>query len=293
MHLPGLRGLNPLVVLRKSVRDFLADDMPTYAAALAYHVFFSLFPFVFFLIALLEFLGLSHYFDVLWAQARFFFPQRSFELVTQLIDELRVPERGLLSFGAVIALWLASGGVRSLIIALNVIYGAKRRRPAWKRYLLSIIYTIGIAVMLIVASALMTVGPAAMQWLAAYAGFKQLFVTLWTWLRWPAALLLLTVAVAISYDAAPNVTQRFRLVSPGSVLSVAAWVAASLAFGYYVRHFASYSVMFGSVGIGIVLLLYFYISCAVLLFGAEVNAVIECASANNGAGDKTPQAERS
>jgi len=71
------------------------------------------------------------------------------------------------------------------------------------------------------------------------------------------------------------VKQKFRFITPGSVLAVVVWIIASLGFAYYVKTFADYNAMYGSIGAIIVLLLYFYISAAVLLLGAEMNAVIE------------------
>jgi membrane protein len=71
------------------------------------------------------------------------------------------------------------------------------------------------------------------------------------------------------------VQHRFRLVSPGAILSVVIWIAASVAFGYYVQSFADYSATYGSLGAVVILLFYFYLSAAVLLFGAEVNATVE------------------
>lgn len=99
--------------------------------------------------------------------------------------------------------------------------------------------------------------------------------TLWALLRWPAALLLSSLAVAIACHLVPNVRHRFQLISLGSVLSVVAWSVASLAFSYYVQNFANFDVMFGSIGAVIVLLAYIHLSITVLLFGAEVNAAIE------------------
>jgi membrane protein len=75
------------------------------------------------------------------------------------------------------------------------------------------------------------------------------------------------------------VKQKFRFITPGSVLAVVVWIIASLGFAYYVKTFADYNAMYGSIGAIIVLLLYFYISAAVLLLGAEMNAVIEHMSA--------------
>jgi membrane protein len=83
------------------------------------------------------------------------------------------------------------------------------------------------------------------------------------------------IAVAVVYYVAPNVDQPFRLITPGSVLAVLVWVAASLGFGYYVANVAGYSATSGSLGAVIVLLLFFFTSSAALLFGAEVNVVVE------------------
>jgi membrane protein len=114
-----------------------------------------------------------------------------------------------------------------------------------------------------------------MSWLASQIGIEDFIVTLWTILRWPVIIILLMVAVAIMYYVMPDVKQTFRFITPGSVLAVVVWIAASLGFAYYVKTFADYNAMYGSIGAIIVLLLYFYISAAVLLFGAELNAVIE------------------
>jgi len=173
------------------------------------------------------------------------------------------------------ALWTASAGVRSTMLAMNKAYDVKEGRPAWKRIPLSVFYTIGIALMLLSAAALMLVGPQVMGWLAGWVGLEQLIVILWTWLRWPLAVLLLILVVATIYYVAPDVEQRFHFITPGSVLAVLVWIAASLGFGFYVRNFANYDATYGSVGAIIVMLLYFFISAAVLLFGAEMNAVIE------------------
>ncbi len=275
MQIAGFQGMNPVLVIGRSIRQFVAHDMSTYAAALAYQILFSLFPFIIFLIALFGFFQLSDFFEWLRQQAQAFLPPPAMEQVNKVIGELQLPQKGLLSLGAVTALWIASNGVRAVMTALNVAYGAGESRPAWKRYPLSILYTLGIAAMLILAAGLLIVGPQAMQWLAQLVGLERFFVTLWTWLRLPAALLVLSLAIAFVYYAAPNVRHHFRIISPGSILAVLIWIAASLGFSYYVQNFGDYSVMYGSIGAVIVLLLYLYLSAAALLFGAEVNAVIE------------------
>jgi membrane protein len=125
----------------------------------------------------------------------------------------------------------------------------------------------------------MVLGPQVMEWLAGQIGMQEFVVTLWTILRWPLIVILLMFSVALMYYVMPDVKQKFRFITPGSVLAVVVWIVASLGFGYYVKTFADYNAMYGSIGAIIVLLLYFYISAAVLLLGAEMNAVIEHMSA--------------
>ncbi|ACO79448.1 Ribonuclease BN protein [Azotobacter vinelandii CA] len=275
MHLLDLRGMGPVEVLKCAVKDFMDDEMPTYASALAFQMLFSLFPFLLFLIALIGFLDLQKFFDWLQQQAALLLPAQAMDTVNSVIAQFQQERAGLFSLGIVAALWTASAGVRSTMQAMNKAYDVAESRPAWKRIPLSVLYTVGIALMLLSAAGLMLIGPEVMTWLAGWVGLEQLIVTLWTWLRWPVAILLLILVVAVIYYVAPDVEQRFRFITPGSVLAVLVWIATSLGFGFYVGNFGNYDATYGSVGAIIVMLLYFFISAAVLLFGAELNAVIE------------------
>jgi membrane protein len=173
---------------------------------------------------------------------------------------------------------------------MNAAYDVVEERPAWKLIPLSILYTIGLAGMLLCVAALMVTGPQVMQWLAGQIGMEYFIVTVWTIVRWPLIVILLMIAVAVIYYVMPDVKQEFRFITPGSMLAVIVWIVASLGFAYYVKTFADYNAMYGSIGAIIVLLLYFYISSAVLLLGAEMNAVIEHMSAEGkDKGGKDPQ----
>ncbi|UVE18946.1 YihY/virulence factor BrkB family protein [Pseudomonas sp. LS44] len=269
------RELSVVKVSKATLSEFMADEMPTYASALAYQMLFSLFPFLLFLIALIGFLHLPEFFDWLREQVEYVLPPQAVEQVNPIIDQLQKREGGLLSAGIVVALWSASAAVRSMMTAMNAAYDVPEGRPLWKRLPLSVIYTLGIAGMLVMAAGLMVTGPMVMGWLAAYVGLEQVFVTVWTWARWPLIVVLMMMAVALIYYVMPDVKQKFRFITPGSTLAVIVWILASLTFGFYVQNFADYNAMYGSIGAIIVLLLYFYISAAVLLLGAELNAVIE------------------
>ncbi len=275
MRIPGLRGFGPYELLKRAVTYYLQNDMLTYASALAFQALFSIFPFLIVLIAMLGFFDMMQFFDWVRQQMSLMFPHEAMEQVDLVIAEVQQPRGGLLSLGLIVALWVASGAMRVTINALNVVYNVTEARQFYKLYPLSIVYTLCIALMLIAAAVLMVTGPQVMQWIAEQIGIEQFVVTLWTWLRLPLALLLFMLTVAFVYYIAPDVEQKIRFITPGSVLSVVVWVLASLGFGYYIQNFADYSAVYGSIGTVIVLMMYFYISAAVLLFGAEVNAVIE------------------
>jgi membrane protein len=281
MKIPGSPGLRLLLeVSRRSIRKYLKhDDMTSYAAALAYRALFALVPFLALLVALPWFLGIGNFFiEWLTELTSSALQGQIAEVVQQWIKQSQYTTQGeWLSIGVVvigIAVWSISSGIRTLTKALNRAYEAEENRPSWKRYGVSFFYALGLAIMVILASALLLIGPELAARVVGVVGLDEVFVSLWAWLRLPVALVLLMLAVSTVYWAMPNVDHRYRLITPGAALAVIVWILASLGFSFYVANFANYSVIYGSLGVAFVLLLYFYISAAVLLFGAEVNAAI-------------------
>jgi membrane protein len=277
MRIPESRGLWLLFeVSRCSIRKYLKhDDMPSYAAALAYRALFALFPFFALLVTLLGILEVVDFFDWLIDQAYSVLQEQYARLGQQVIEEIQYqPQSELLLVTIGIALWSVSSGVRTLTKALNAVHEVEETRPGWKRYALSFFYALGLAVMVILAAALLLIGPQAVEWVVGLVGLDEVFISLWTWLRLPVALVLIMLSVSIVYWALPNVNHPYRLITPGAALAVIAWVIASLGFSFYLANFANYSVIYGSLGAAFALLLYFYISAAVLLMGAELNAAI-------------------
>ncbi len=259
-------------VTRRSFAEFSNDDMMTYAAAVSYQVFFSLFPFIIFLLALLGFLNLQPVFDFLLQQSKAVMPQSAFGMVQGITKQVQSQASGgIMSFGVIVALWSASSAVRMAMHALNVAYDVEDR-PAWKKIPLSILYTLVLATLLIAAAGLMFMGPKLVQPLLQPLGLGGIFLTVWTYARIPVAVFLLMVAVALIYWLFPNVSQPFRFITPGAIIAVIVWILASLGFSFYVSNFSSYSATYGALASVVVLLLYFFISAAILLLGAEINA---------------------
>ncbi len=142
MRIPGLRGPGPWTLARRAIAGFLADDMATHAAALAFRTLLAFFPFAIFLLILLGTLRMPQFFDWLLAQAA--------GQVAAVVGEVRGGgQGGLLSFGIVAALWAASAGVRAMMHALNVAYDVAETRPAWRRYPDASPYDVGSPVKLV------------------------------------------------------------------------------------------------------------------------------------------------
>jgi membrane protein len=265
-----------LQTMKRAGREFSEDDMMTYAAAMSYAVFFSLFPFIIFLLALLGFLRLESVFDFLLRQASTVMPGTAQSMLSNIVSQIRgQASGGIMSFGVIVALWSASSAVRMTMHAMNRAYDVEDR-PGWKKFPLSILYCLVLAVLLIVSAGLLFAGPSLVEPIFRAVGLGSivsLLTTLWAFLRIPVAVLLLMFAVALIYWLFPNVaSEPFRFVTPGAVIAVIVWILASLGFSYYVSNFGSYSATYGALASVIVLLFYFYISSLILLFGAEINS---------------------
>jgi membrane protein len=270
--------------------------MPTRASALAYQGLFALFPFVISLGVLLVVLQIDVSFDRLIEQVRSPPPQQlpgPLEPVLEqaqssLPEEALVPvvqslvaqgqevaESKLLPFGIVFfAVWSASGLAWTLLEALNVVHGAEETRPLWRRVALSVVFAPVLAVMVISGVGLLLIGQQLAEWLAGRIGLDETFVALWWWLRLPIALFLLMLVVSAIYHFVPNTDRPLRFVASGAVIAVLAWALASLGFSFYLSNFANYGAIYGSLGTAVALLVYLYLSAAVLLLGAEVNEAV-------------------
>ena len=276
MQLPSLHGTAPGSVLKRAAAQFVAQDMLTHVRAVTYQVLFSFFPFILFFMALLGFLDLSNLFDWLRRRSEIFFLAQTAQQFNVIMDQLQQRREGMLSFGMLFSVWASSSAMRSLMKALNVVYGVGERRPVWKRYSSSVLSTLVVGISMATAVTLLLVRPQALQALAQFMGLPFSAAVLWSWwLRWPVIFLLLTATVIVIYWTAPDVKQRLHFIAPGAFVAVAAWSAASFVFDYYVRNIGEYDRLYGSVGTAVALLLYFFLSTLILLFGAEFNAAVE------------------
>lgn len=272
---PDLEDVRALPFAKRVVREYIADNMPLYAAALSFHGLLALFPFLIFLLALLGFLRIPGIFEFLLDQAAVALPPQAYLVVYDGLTEVQEGgQTGLLSFGAIAAFSVASTAVRALMNAMNTAYGIPETRAFWKKLLQSFLYTFGLALLLIIAAGALVLGPQSAEWVAGRIGLGDAVLAIWTWLRYPVIVLMLMLVAALVYHVVPNVEQPVRFITPGAIIAVVAWVIATIGFSIYVTIFGNYNAVYGSIGGIVVLLIYFFISASVLLLGAEINAEV-------------------
>lgn len=264
--------------------NFLRHDMSTYAAALAYRGLFALFPFLIFLIALLNALDIARPFEAMAEWSRSEGTGRLPTAIRQwLVLQTRSRVEGPAVFvAAAAAVWAVATGARVLRRALDRTTGASNRRAAWRRLAWSLIAAPVLGAAIVTALLLFTVTRRALHGTALSAGMSQMVVALWDWLRFPAGLLLAGFVIALLYRFAPSGRYSLRRGLPGSILAAVLWIFASLVFAYALASVWRYGGTYGSFSAAIVLLVYLYLAAATVLFGAEVNAVVaEDAGANS------------
>ena len=274
---------------KRSIGNFFEDRMATYAEQLSYRGLFRLFPFIILVFALLAVLQLDAVFDRLIEASMGAPPQQipeplepvakegraQTEFLRPLIEQAREQTGGgLLSFGIVLSVWSVSAVAFTLTEALNVAYGVEETRSRRKRFAFALVFGPFLALAFIVACGLMLIGPQVAGWLAELAGLDEAWVALWAWLRFPVALLLLAVMLSVVYRFVPDADRSFWSATPGAVFAVIAWAITSLGFSFYLSKFADRGLTYGSLGTAVGLLVYLYLSAAVVLLGAEINAAV-------------------
>jgi membrane protein len=281
-------------ILRRTVRDAMEDDCLGMAAQLAYYFFFGLFPALLFLIALASYFPIDRLIDDMFAMLGGFVAPEALSIITDQIRKISEGRQGgLLTLGMLLALWSSSAAMTSIIDTLNAAYDIEEGRPWWKVRLTAIGLTIGMSLFILISFALILAGPTLAQRIADHTQLGGVFVLTWTILQWPLILLLVSTAIGIVYYFALDAEQDWVWLTPGSIAATLLWLAASLAFKFYIVNVGNYTETYGAIGGVMVLMLWFYISGLVLLLGAELNAEIEHASPyGKAAGEKVPGQRR-
>jgi len=275
-----------LADFKRAFQRFQKDEMSQRAAALTYYALMSLFPTLLVAAAVLGVFGQ----EALVTETASYLkdagaPQETVDAVTKALESAqsqRGTAVGALVIGLATAMWGAAGAFGSVGAALNQVFRVEEGRGFVKHKLHNLGWTLLLILLAAVTLMLLFLGGGIASDLLGEIGLGDSAVMVWNILRWPGALLVAMLVYAVVYYAAPNVEIRhFRYITPGAVFGVVLWIVASAAFFLYVSSFSSYSATYGAFATVVILLIWLYLTSAVLLLGAELNAVVDLRRSRN------------
>ena len=181
-----------------------------------------------------------------------------------------------LGLGAVVGLltsiWSSNAAMKALFDALNVAYQEKEKRSFVRLTLLTLAFTVGGIVFMIIAMSAVVVLPAVLN----FVGLGETVSLLLNLARWPALIIILGLFLSAVYRYGPSRDKpRWAWVSWGGGAATILWLIVSLLFSYYVANFGNYNKTYGSLGAAIGFMTWIWLSTTVILVGAELNAELE------------------
>jgi membrane protein len=267
-------------LMKRTVKEALADDVLNLAAQQAYYFFFALFPALLFVIAIASFFPLENLIGSVITELGRVAPSSVTEMITDMMRRLSEQNSGgILTFGFLVTIWSSSGAMVSIITTLNTAYDVTESRPWWKTRVVAIGLTVGLAIFILVSMFLIIAGPTTAETLATRMHLGPAFKWTWWVVQWPIVFALIASGIGLIYYFAPDVEQDWVWLTPGSVFATLVWVLVSIALKLYYQLVPSASnPAYGAIGGIMVLMLWFYCSGIALLLGAEMNSEIEHAS---------------
>ena len=269
--------INYYKVIKRVIIKYFKDDILAFSSQLAYNFLLACFPFLIFIFALMGYLGIQS--DSIYRFLKSILPNNSYQLIkdtlTNLVDKKQTT---LMSVTIILTIWTASVGFSGVIKGINRAYDAKEDRPFLKLQLINILYTVLLALGIILTMVVIIYGSYINKILIDKTGYQVFFTTSWKIIKYMLVILFLILIFGSVYKYAPVVKLPWESVLPGAVFCIAAWLAASIIYSYYVNYYAKYTDLYGSVTAVIVLMIWFFVSSNIILIGGEINAALYLAS---------------
>ena len=279
---PSLRDLTArdwLAIFQRAAKETVDDNMPMAASALAYASFFAIPSVLLLAVGIFSLAASPDTIAELMERFGAFMPAEATQLLGDSLRRLEArPSTGVLvtTFGFALALWASTSAMTTYMQALNRAYDREDARSFARRRLIALAMVVAIGAGTVLVGLLLVFGPYLQRWLGDVLGLEVALTWVWWTVQWPVLVLALLLAFSVLHYYAPDVEhRRWQLVTPGSVVAVVVWLAASSAFSVYASMFGSYNKAWGSFSAVIVTLTWLWLTAIALLFGGEVNAEVE------------------
>jgi membrane protein len=282
LHDPGMRDLSTRdysAIVVRAGKEAIDDAIPDSAAALAYYAFLAIPATLLVVVGFFSLFGSGEAVNTIMDKLGTVVPSEAIALLDESLTRITEKESGgvvMIVLGFVLALWTATGAMNGLMRALNRTYDRKETR----NFLQQRATALGMLGFMVLAFALsfglLVLGPALSGWIGDAINAESVFKWIWWTVQWPVLVVGLLLAFAGVLYLGPNVDHpRWQFLTPGAVVAVVVWLAASGLFAIYVSLFGSYNKTWGTLAAVIIMLTWLWLSGLALLFGAEINAEAE------------------
>lgn len=271
--LPGFEGLTLYDISAFFTKGVNNGTLITRASAIAYNFFLAVFPAIIVLFTMIPYIPIENFQQVLMTTLKDLMPANVYSAVESSIQEIVMRKRNdLLSFGFVLSLWFAIGGIAALINAFNASYHNLENRTWLNRQLISIVLIFIFCMLISVAVILMIFSGLIINFLEARNILTNKFlIALFLNGKWLIILICTFLSISSLYYLAPAKHSKFRFITPGSILSSLIIILTSVGFSTYINNFGAYNKFYGSIGTLIAFLIWLFINSLVLLIGFELN----------------------
>ena len=274
--LPGLGGVPIYDVVTFVYYEITRYDITTRANSMAFSFFIALFPAFIFLLTLIPYLPVEY--DVVFIlkdSIKGILPTSAEDYLFRLIDDLKVPRGGLMSFGVIAALYFGSNGTLSLIVGFEKSYKISflQRNILQKRWV-AVKLTLMMMVLMLLTVALIILGE---QWIPFLLDFLHLDAftrVAINVLKYTILLSLFYTVITVIYRYGPAFINKTGFFTPGAFLATVLSILTSVGFSYYINNYGRYNQLYGAIGTLIVVLLWLQINAFILIMGYELNASI-------------------
>lgn len=264
---------------RLYAKAFDEEDLTSNAAQVAFYFAFALFPLLIFLLTLFGLVigSAAELRAEMFFYLRQVMPASAFDLVQTTIQEVSESSSGgKLTFGILAALWAASAGIDSMRIVLNGVYNLPEKRAWWKTKLTSLLLTLGLGILVTLALGIVFYGSKFVMLILNTINLPIQSPVVLGILQWAIVLIVLVSIFALLYNFLPAHKEwKWVWVTPGALISIVLWLAASYGFSIYLEYFNTYAKTYGSLGAMIILMLWLYLTALMILIGGAVNAVLQ------------------
>lgn len=267
-------------IVVRATKGFIHDNGTMLASALAYSAFFAIPSVLLVVVGVFTLVAGPATITSLIHHLSHVMPAQAANLLGSSLHRLdRHPTQGIVmtAVGGALALWATTGAMTSYMTAINLAYERKDERHFVHKRLVAVTMVAVIGIAFLLVAVLLMFGPPVEHVVASHAGSASSVVG-WIWwiAQWPILVFGLLTAFAVLLYLGPDIeTRRWEFLTPGSIVAVLVWLAASGAFAFYSATFASYNKTWGSLAAVIVMLTWLWLTAIALLLGAEINAEVE------------------